>query len=479
MFRSRVSSVSRQPHKIHANRLSTVCVSSHHWHCCHVSQRQWFGRLTLCGAGRFFLSPFGTTIFLVFLFFASLTLAFGTSWLRVIEWVGAGIVTGIDRIRGGFEVASDKHTERVKIKEARRAREAHLQSELDDDDAYDEHIVDAPPKNPLAAALANSRSKNANAQASDTEDFDRFDKNLDGATDVAERDLNTVVNGELPLSSERGHSGEKTGIAGKVAGAVGRLGGLLPFGRNKGPKSHDALLDGLGNDDGSQALQLAKRTQAAIEEQRALDNSAAVAGSTSISVDATGASNASETAPNAADPSDPADAAASAARALSTASGLSHDPQAASASAAMDSSAAVTHPAESVGSPRKKKIAIKERAPKTDTRQTKMALDLADSELPPLSLLDAPTPQSQGFTEVELEKLSRLLEEKLAEFRISVEVVAVQPGPVITRFEMQPAPGIKASRITGLSQDLARSLSIVSVVLKYPTTRVKLFNCRK
>jgi len=56
-----------------------------------------------------------------------------------------------------------------------------------------------------------------------------------------------------------------------------------------------------------------------------------------------------------------------------------------------------------------------------------------------------------------------LLEDKLAEFRITVEVVAVHPGPVITRFEMQLAPGIKASRITNLSQDIARSLSLVSV----------------
>jgi len=62
-----------------------------------------------------------------------------------------------------------------------------------------------------------------------------------------------------------------------------------------------------------------------------------------------------------------------------------------------------------------------------------------------------------------LENLSRLLEAKLAEFRISVEVVAVHPGPVITRFEMQTAPGIKASRITNLSQDIARSLSLISV----------------
>ena len=112
--------------------------------------------------------------------------------------------------------------------------------------------------------------------------------------------------------------------------------------------------------------------------------------------------------------------------------------------------------------PRKKKIAIKQRVP-SDQKQTKLFLDVPDSDLPPLSLLDAPEPQRPGFSDVELEALSRLLEEKLAEFRIAVEVVAVHPGPVITRFEMQLAPGIKASRITGLSQDIARSMSLVSV----------------
>ncbi|MCL4126917.1 UNVERIFIED_CONTAM: hypothetical protein GTU68_026361 [Idotea baltica] len=116
---------------------------------------------------------------------------------------------------------------------------------------------------------------------------------------------------------------------------------------------------------------------------------------------------------------------------------------------------------ESSEVPRKKKIAIKQRLP--EQRQTNLFLDVSDSELPPISLLDAPEPQRPGFSDEELEGLSRLLEDKLAEFRIAVEVVAVHPGPVITRFEMQLAPGIKASRITNLSQDIARSLSLVSV----------------
>ena len=59
--------------------------------------------------------------------------------------------------------------------------------------------------------------------------------------------------------------------------------------------------------------------------------------------------------------------------------------------------------------------------------------------------------------------MSRLLERKLFDFGVKVEVVAVSPGPVITRFEIQPAPGVKASKITNLASDLARSLAMVSV----------------
>lgn len=86
-----------------------------------------------------------------------------------------------------------------------------------------------------------------------------------------------------------------------------------------------------------------------------------------------------------------------------------------------------------------------------------------NTELPPLSLLDAPREQEFGFSAEALEAMSRLLELKLKDFGVTAEVVAVQPGPVITRFEIQPAPGTKASKITGLSKDLARSMSVVSV----------------
>ncbi len=87
----------------------------------------------------------------------------------------------------------------------------------------------------------------------------------------------------------------------------------------------------------------------------------------------------------------------------------------------------------------------------------------ADGELPPLSLLDSPPEQKQGYSEQSLEAMSRLVELKLKDFGIDVEVKSVSPGPVITRFELDPAPGVKVSQIANLSKDLARSLSVVSV----------------
>ncbi len=84
-------------------------------------------------------------------------------------------------------------------------------------------------------------------------------------------------------------------------------------------------------------------------------------------------------------------------------------------------------------------------------------------ELPPLALLDDPPEQKQGWSKDSLEAMSRLVELKLRDFNIDVEVKSVSPGPVITRFELDPAPGVKGSQIANLSKDLARSLSVVSV----------------
>lgn len=83
--------------------------------------------------------------------------------------------------------------------------------------------------------------------------------------------------------------------------------------------------------------------------------------------------------------------------------------------------------------------------------------------IPPLSLLDEPPPRKGGYSAEALEAMSRLVELKLKDFGVEAQVVGVQPGPVITRFELQPAPGVKVSQITNLAKDLARSLSTVSV----------------
>jgi S-DNA-T family DNA segregation ATPase FtsK/SpoIIIE len=86
-----------------------------------------------------------------------------------------------------------------------------------------------------------------------------------------------------------------------------------------------------------------------------------------------------------------------------------------------------------------------------------------DSELPPLSLLDEPRESQAGYSEAALEAMSRLVEMKLLDFNIEVEVVAVNPGPVITRFELDLGPGVKVSQITNLAKDIARALSAISV----------------
>lgn len=86
------------------------------------------------------------------------------------------------------------------------------------------------------------------------------------------------------------------------------------------------------------------------------------------------------------------------------------------------------------------------------------------NELPAIGLLDAwHESNDSGFSKESLEGMSKLLELKLKDFGIDIEVTAVNPGPVITRFEVQPAPGVKVSRISNLAKDLARSIAVVSV----------------
>lgn len=88
-----------------------------------------------------------------------------------------------------------------------------------------------------------------------------------------------------------------------------------------------------------------------------------------------------------------------------------------------------------------------------------------NNKLPDLSLLEAapPSDPKKHYSMAVLEKLSREVEDRLLDFGVEVKVVAVCPGPIITRFEMTLAPGLKVSKITGLAKDLARSLSVTSV----------------
>jgi len=96
-------------------------------------------------------------------------------------------------------------------------------------------------------------------------------------------------------------------------------------------------------------------------------------------------------------------------------------------------------------------------------KQKPLFEDLPDSPLPPLHLLDEAAGDMQVLSADTLEYTSRLIEKKLLDFGIAVKVVAAQPGPVITRYEIEPAVGVKGSQIVNLVKDLARALSVVSI----------------
>ncbi|TDG14242.1 DNA translocase FtsK [Seongchinamella unica] len=111
---------------------------------------------------------------------------------------------------------------------------------------------------------------------------------------------------------------------------------------------------------------------------------------------------------------------------------------------------------------------LKPKAEKSDRVEKEKQQPLFDApatgELPHLELLDAEVKDpNKGFSKEHLQAMSKLLELKLADFGVTAEVTAVYPGPVITRFEVQPAPGVKVSRISNLAKDLARSLAVISV----------------
>jgi S-DNA-T family DNA segregation ATPase FtsK/SpoIIIE len=100
---------------------------------------------------------------------------------------------------------------------------------------------------------------------------------------------------------------------------------------------------------------------------------------------------------------------------------------------------------------------------KQKERQVPLFAEMADARLPALDLLDEPPPAVESVSTETLEFTSRLIEKKLRDFNVEAQVVAAYPGPVITRYEIEPAVGVKGSQIVNLAKDLARSLSLVSV----------------
>ena len=96
-------------------------------------------------------------------------------------------------------------------------------------------------------------------------------------------------------------------------------------------------------------------------------------------------------------------------------------------------------------------------------RQKPLFSEMPDSKLPQVDLLDGAQVRQETVAPETLEMTSRMIEKKLKDFGVEVRVVLAQPGPVITRYEIEPATGVKGSQIVGLAKDLARSLSLVSI----------------
>lgn len=341
-----------------------------------------------------FLHHLGTTLLLLAVFFSSLTLAFGTSWIKLIELIGGAVVGLFDKLGQGLLSLSERHTEQAKIKAADRVREARLRS-LDSEQQ------------------ARMRLKERESQVAR-----QSMPNLDPLLDIdAENPPRTGLAAALAMAREKAMAGADAAQS-AAKGAAKQLGATSTSARKMDALDESiAVADALLEDESENARRIDAATTAALNQfDQEIDK------------------------PKAEIPFNDS---------LDDVPPTTFSPSHETVLPVMDPLA------------KKKKIAIKPRI--TEQKQTKLFLDVPDSDLPPLSLLDAPEPQRPGFSDSDLEALSRLLEEKLAEFRITVEVVAVHPGPVITRFEMQLAPGIKASRITGLSQDIARSMSLVSV----------------
>ncbi len=129
-------------------------------------------------------------------------------------------------------------------------------------------------------------------------------------------------------------------------------------------------------------------------------------------------------------------------------------------------SQAVSQPATPVSAPAPQPVAPTQVTPVTNARpplRVTRPLTPSVAQLPDISLLDPPRVRIGGYSADTLNAMSRLIEERLQEYNVQVRVVLAQPGPVITRFELELAPGVKVSQISNLAKDLARSLAMISV----------------
>jgi S-DNA-T family DNA segregation ATPase FtsK/SpoIIIE len=108
-------------------------------------------------------------------------------------------------------------------------------------------------------------------------------------------------------------------------------------------------------------------------------------------------------------------------------------------------------------------VAVPQSSRVAKEKQVPLFAEIPESDLPPLSLLAPPPIMQETVSPETLEFTSRLIEKKLKDFGVEVQVVAAHPGPIITRYEIEPATGVKGSQIVGLAKDLARALSLVSI----------------
>ena len=431
-----------------------------------------------------YLHHLGTTLVLLGLFFSSLTLAFGTSWLDVIESIGAFLARGVERLQGAADARAEDRAERDRRREADAARLARREDGVAgamrsiEGGGAPALPIDADRAAPRRGLLATLAAARGDARDRARRAADAVGRLAEGAAD----DEAHLADAATPAARDAAHDALARSLDEADALLVGRRERPAQgAGPDAGPDASPDANPNAGGDaapasaegDGVETDAVRAKREARAAKRRA---KAEAAERDAAPAAAPAAPPAGATGTDADDPEDvltiPARGAASALPAEAPAPAAEPDAPSPAPAAPAGPSPAPAAPRESSGAssvyditgtePPQKTIAIKPRAVSAE-RQATLYLDVPDSDLPSLTLLDEPRPQTEGYSNEELRRLSLLLEEKLAEFRVQVEVVAVQPGPVITLFEMELAPGIKASKVTGLAQDIARSLSLPSV----------------